>query len=196
MSTDASTNAEVHHDNELTKGRHQEACSVLYKTNIFTFFDLRTVEAFRCSILPEYWTAIRYIDIYAMFYRKDDMKDSVEARSQLQLEAWPHVCATLASMPNLRGLRIFVGNARYLDAGYLLGGRRTELYEVVLRFLQRCKISVGVEVILVSEEATHRHRKQTWDLLGLEEMAAQKLEEELAGKGVNCQIRYNKHMVF
>ncbi|KAH7382338.1 hypothetical protein BKA66DRAFT_118015 [Pyrenochaeta sp. MPI-SDFR-AT-0127] len=150
---------------------YAEACPLLYKTNVFTFFDLRTVAIFRCSIPPKRWNAIRYMDVYAMFYRKDDVKDSVETQSQLQLEAWPNVCAAFASMLDLRSLRILIGNARYLDAGYLLGGRRMELYEVILRFLGRCKMNVGIDVVLMSETDGYRHRKRTWDLLGLEEMA-------------------------
>jgi hypothetical protein len=111
-------------------------------------FDLRTIAVFKASIPPERWDAIRVIEVYAMVYRKDDIVDAVEARSRLQLEAWPTACTALGSTPNLRTLGIVVGNASYLDEGYLAGGRMMGQGEVVERFLGDCKVSAKVEVAL------------------------------------------------
>jgi hypothetical protein len=108
------------------------------------FFDLRAIDVFKASILPERWDTIRSVEIHAAVYRKDDITDAVEATSRLQLE----------SMPNLRMLKIFVGNARYLDGGYLAGGRRTDLVEVVLRFLGAIYVGGTTKVNLASKMGT------------------------------------------
>jgi hypothetical protein len=118
------------------------------------FFDLRAIDVFKASILPERWDTIRSVEIHAAVYRKDDITDAVEATSRLQLEAWPAACTALESMPNLRMLKIFVGNARYLDGGYLAGGRRTDLVEVVLRFLGAIYVGGTTKVNLASKMGT------------------------------------------
>ena len=105
-----------------------------------------------------------------MFYRKDDIKEAVEAKAQLELEAWPSACSALKSLPNLQKVTIFIGNARCLDAGYLLGERKMELHEAVARFLMRCKVKRGLEVVIAGKKSGWGgNGEQRWDVRGLTE---------------------------
>jgi len=83
-----------------------------------------------------------------MSYRKDDIADAVEARSLLQLEAWPDACAALASMPNLRNLKVRLANPQYLDKQYLMG-QRVNTREAVRSFVREIKVKTQLEVILM-----------------------------------------------
>jgi hypothetical protein len=131
------------------------------------FFDLSTIAVFRARLMPMRWNAIRSTEIYAMVYRKDDIRDAAEAKSSLHLEVWPVVCNALGSMSNLRALKIVIGNARYLDRGYLAGGRKTHLVDVVLGFLKMMRISGSAEVSLISRVGTSEHGLSTLGLLKL-----------------------------
>jgi hypothetical protein len=75
---------------------YQEAVQMLYATKTFAFWDLRTVEVFRRSVSLANWRTIREVELYAAFYRRDDIDHAIEARSLLQLEAWPGACDALA----------------------------------------------------------------------------------------------------
>jgi hypothetical protein len=131
------------------------------------FFDLRTISVFKTSLMPTRWNAIRSIEIYAMVYRIDDIRNATEARSSLQLDAWSNVCNALGSMSSLRTLKIVIGNARYLDCGYLAGDRKTHLVEVVLRFLKMMQISGSTVVGLISRVGTSEHGLSILGLLKL-----------------------------
>jgi hypothetical protein len=107
--------------------------------------------------MPTRWNAIRSIEIYAMVYRIDDIRNATEARSSLHL----------GSMSSLRTLKIVIGNARYLDCGYLAGDRKTHLVEVVLRFLKMMQISGSTVVGLISRVGTSEHGLSILGLLKL-----------------------------
>lgn len=89
---------------------------MLYSTNTFTFLDLRIVALLKHSIPPAEWQQIRFVEIHAMFYRRYDIEHAMEARSVLQLEAWPSAYTALASLPRLRKLRIVIAKPSHLDA--------------------------------------------------------------------------------
>jgi hypothetical protein len=131
------------------------------------FFDLRTIAVLKRSLMPTRWNTIRSIEIYAMVYRKDDIMEAVEARSSLQLEAQPAVCNDLGSMSNLRTLKSVIGNARYLDRGYLAGGRETYLVEIVLEFLKMMQISGSTVVSLTSRVGVSEYGSSTLGLVEL-----------------------------
>ena len=127
---------------------YHEAVALLYSTNTFAFWDLRTIAVFKHCIPFRSWQSIRSVEVYAMSYRKDDIADAVEARSLLQLEAWPDACAALASMPNLRNLKVRLANPQYLDKQYLMG-QRVNTREAVRSFVREIKVKTQLEVILM-----------------------------------------------
>ena len=123
-----------------------------------------------------------------MFYRNDDIADAMEAKSHLQLEAWPSACEALASMPNLQKMKILIGNARYLGDEYVLCRPKKHLYEVVLRFLERCRTASRMEVVIVSKCAVRDDTKKLM-FLGLDDGEIVRMEAALKGHGMGCQIR-------
>jgi len=165
---------------------YYEAVDVLYATNKFVFWDLRTVEAFKRSVALERWRLIRDVQVYAAFYRREAVDDAVEAKSMLQLEAWPGACDALGELPNLRRLRISVARPKFLDSGYLTG-RRSDVYAAVLAYLTRCRVGVGIGVYFPGEVVLEGVR-QRWRLEPVKNDDMRRLEVELLGRGVDCRI--------
>jgi hypothetical protein len=143
------------------------------------------IQIFKDSILPQFWERIRDVDVYAMFYRNDDMNDACEARSRLQLDEWSLTCSTLASLPSLRKLRVLVSNPRYLDREYLNGGRRNAPL-AVLGFLLRAQTiplreKKLMEAWLPVKGSGLRGRDSHWDVVPVESDAIRKaLAEEMS----------------
>ncbi|KAF2267826.1 hypothetical protein CC78DRAFT_576839 [Lojkania enalia] len=167
-----------------------EATPILYQTNTFVFWDLRVVQIFKDSILPSRWQRMRSMEIYAFFYRNEDIQGACEARSQLQLTAWPIACSALETLSSLRRLRIFIGNPFYLDSKYLIGGR-TGLYRAVLKFLKECRSvrkNCALEIFLplkrrgVDREASH------WSHYAMKDRYLAALEAELRDTGLDCGV--------
>ncbi|KAH8707620.1 hypothetical protein GQ44DRAFT_763601 [Phaeosphaeriaceae sp. PMI808] len=70
---------------------YHEVVMMLYSTNSFVFWDLRTVSAMERRISLGGWEAVRCVETCATLCRREDIKDVMETRSLLQLEAWPAV---------------------------------------------------------------------------------------------------------
>ncbi|KAF2875558.1 hypothetical protein BDV95DRAFT_591038 [Massariosphaeria phaeospora] len=172
---------------------YAEVFRVLYETNTFVFWDLRTIDVFKNSILPERWTSIRTIDVYAMRYREEDMADAIEARSRLQLEAWPAACAALATLPHVHKLRVFVANPCYLDVAAMTGNR-ANAYQACRAFLLQCKaLSTKTKLELfvtgrrrVGSASTNALASSRWRLRTFRDSEVETLGAELKEAGVNC----------
>lgn len=144
------------------------------------------IPIFKNAILPERWEAIRSVEIYAMCYRKEDIHEIIEARSQLQLRAWSSSCSVLRSLPHLRHLRVFLANPLYLDRSYLTG-RRVTLYEAVLAFLRGLKgLELACEIYTPVKRVGEDREQCLWNLLELNEGDAERLELELKNEGWHC----------
>ncbi|KAF2183229.1 hypothetical protein K469DRAFT_751787 [Zopfia rhizophila CBS 207.26] len=168
---------------------YTEAITILYETNIFVFWDLRVIRIFHDGILPERWQAIRSIEIYAMFYRNEDINDACEASSSLQLHAWPTVCSSLKTLLNLRGLRVFIANPFYLDKQYL-SGHRTGLYQAVAAFLKGCKgieVQGGLEIFLPVKRRGTKRDESHWNHCCIKDELVMALEVELRKAGMDCR---------
>lgn len=168
---------------------YTEALPILYTTNTFAFWDLRVLDIFKSSIPSARWRTIRSVEIYAMFYRHEDIPAACEARSSLQLEAWPSAASALGLLPDLRHLRIWIANPFYLDQKYL-DGDRTGLYAAVRAFLLQCKgvgVRGGLEVVLpVKKRGVARAAR--WNTYALKGECVVKLEEELRSEGLDCRV--------
>lgn len=130
------------------------------------------IQIFKDSVLPQYWERVRTLDVYAMFYRNDDMNDACEARSRLQLDGWSLACSAIASLPSLRKVRILISNPRYLDREYLNGGRRNAPL-AVLGFLLRAQTVLlrekrTMEVWLPVKGSGVRGEDSHWDIVPIE----------------------------
>jgi hypothetical protein len=125
-----------------------------------------------------------------MFYRLDDMPASCEARSILQLEAWPSAISALKSLPRLRYLRIWIANPFYLDQKYL-NGERTGLYAAVRGFLLQLKgvkIKEGLEVVSPLKRMGSTTNNKRWNTKALKKDHLLRLEEELGAEGLDCRV--------
>lgn len=128
-----------------------------------------------------------------MFYRHEDIPAACEARSSLQLEAWPSATSNLERLPDLRYLRIWIANPFYLDQKYL-NGDRTGLYAAVRAFLLQCKgveVKGGLEVVLPVKKkgmARGMARAARWNTYALKDEDVVELEEELRSEGVDCRV--------
>lgn len=125
-----------------------------------------------------------------MYYRKEDIDDACEARSRLQLEAWPTACFTLASLPNFRNFRIFIANPFHLDSNYL-GGNPTSLFEAIVSFLRECKdvrANVCWEVFLPMKRMGKARDIQQWNLRSMEFQELKALGDELRKLNLKCRI--------
>lgn len=123
------------------------------------------------------------MEMYAQFYRNDDMEDAVDARSLLQLEAWPKSCDALATLPHLRMLRIHLANPMYLDEQYLKGERRY-LDDSVIKFVRGINVKAKLE-IYVDAESKVDGRIGQWRIRGIEQETVGKLEAQLEEKRIN-----------
>jgi hypothetical protein len=166
----------------------EEAVTVLYKTNTFVFWDLRTVASFRAGIPEEHWLSIRYINIYAMTYRKDDGEKAVEAKSFLQHNHWHQLCSALATLPRLKRFRIFVGHISFLDKTYLMGGR-ADLDQAVLTFMKQLNgLKSTCEIYFASERCDEERQQCLWNLRGMGNAQRAQLEMELREDGLVCSV--------
>jgi hypothetical protein len=122
-----------------------------------------------------------------MFYRKEDDDHAAEARSLLQLEAWPGSCAALATLPNLRRLRIYVGNPQYLDKQYLMG-QQQDVHKAILEFVKEIRVAIkGLEVYVAEKRLNGSGRDGHWRTRGVCAKVSRKLDCELQDQGINCQ---------
>jgi hypothetical protein len=170
--------------------RYTEAIDLLYKTNTFIFRDLRVLSIFKSSIPSSCWQAIRSINIYAMFYRNEDIRAACEAHSILQLEAWNSAVDALESLPALRSLRIYIANPFYLDLNYL-NGERTGLYAAVSGFLLQLKgvkVKEGWKVVFPAKKSGLATIHERWDIKSVEDEHVLRLEEELRVEGMDCRV--------
>jgi hypothetical protein len=143
------------------------------------------VAVFKRSVALARWHGIREVEIYAAFYRREDIDDAVEASSVLQLEAWPGACDALGSLSNLRRMGIRIARPKYLDGGYLTG-RSSDAYAAVLAFVTGCRMGVSIEVSLpggVMQKGVGQH----WRLIATGAAEMRRLEVELVGRGVDCR---------
>ena len=171
---------------------YQEAASILYMSNTFVFWDLRNVAIFERCIPVGSWQKIRSVEVYAMFYRKEDIDHAVEARSLLQFEVWPGTCAALAALPNLRSLKIFLANPSYLDKQYLTG-RRWDVQKAVLNFARQCRVKLKAEVYLPNEKWRGDGAAERWGLKELNAKDVKRMREQLKEDGINCELLCCSH---
>jgi hypothetical protein len=167
--------------------RYNEAISFLYNSNTFVFWDLRTVDIFRRGILSYQWEAIQSVEIYAMYYRVEDIEEAMRSKSLLQLEAWPSAIAALATLPHLRQLRLFVGNTLHLDSNYINGRRSPRPHESTIAFLEKMKdFSRVSEIFMPLKRKRWARERCLWNLHVLKDM--DKLRRELKEKEVDCNV--------
>jgi hypothetical protein len=166
---------------------YQEAIGLLYSTNTFAVWDLRTVVAFKHGIPTANWQNIRSVEIYAMFHRRDDIDHAVENCSVLQLEAWPSACTALASLPHLRELKILIGKPSHLDAG-CLAGKRIDVPNKVLRFVAECRLRVKLDVCLPAVVSKRQRSRQCWKLEAMTDAEAKRLEARLRVRSIDCTL--------
>lgn len=157
---------------------YQEAVALLYSTNTFVVWDLRTVEVLQRCIPLSSWEAIRSLEVNAMWNRQEDMDLDVWPRALMQLEAWPAACTALASLPNLRSLKILVANPWYLDQKWLTG-QQSNVLQAVLDFVEECKVRVEVMVYLPGMDGQKLETEEKWDLKGLEKRETVRLRQLL-----------------
>ena len=129
-----------------------------------------------------------------MFYRHEDIPSACEARSVLQLEAWPTAVSALESLPDLRTLKIWIGNPFYMDQRYL-NGSKTGLYDAVKAFLVQCK---GVKVngefeVMLPKKKNIAKGDERWNTYALKKDARARLEMELKAEGIECKVFEANH---
>jgi hypothetical protein len=166
---------------------YQEAVGLLYSTNTFAIWDLRTMAVFKRGIPIANWQAIRSVEIYAMFHRRDDIDHATEDCSALQLEAWPSACTALASLPYLRELKILIGKPSHLDAG-CLAGKRIDVPNKVLKFVAECRLRVKLDVFLPAVVSQRQRERQRWKLEAITDAEAKRLEARLRARSIDCTV--------
>jgi hypothetical protein len=157
---------------------YQEAVALLYSTNTFVVWDLRTVEVLQRCIPLSSWEAIRSFEVNAMWYRQEDMDLDVQACALMQLETWPAACTALVSLPSLRSLKILIANPRYLDQKWLTG-QRSNVLQAVLDFVEECKVRVEVTVYLPGLDGQKLETAEKWNLKGLKKRETVRLQQLL-----------------
>jgi hypothetical protein len=174
---------------------YAEAKPILYQTNTFVFWDLRTIKVLRDKLRPDSFAAIRSIDLFLMCYRKDDSAWPFTARNFLQMEAWPSTCNILSKLPGIRNLRIFVANPVHFthDLGVV---DRAEQLESLVTFLACCnRIQTYSPFELYFPQRWKRsHENQHWNLRALSAREISTVEARLKTAGVDCKA-FTSHLL-
>ncbi|PVH96236.1 hypothetical protein DM02DRAFT_617376 [Periconia macrospinosa] len=171
---------------------YNEAISILYQTNTFALWDLRTITAFKDGIPSRSWETIRSIDVYAMNYREDDNAAAVEVRSELECAHWSQSCSALLSLPNLRSLRVFMGNVSKFN-------EESTTYQAALSALRPLR-GVGADCEVYFPEERPERRRSQWRLCRITEEEKRRLEHQLQQEGFRCRVHsgtqlYSEHRV-
>ena len=87
-------------ENKINPHRYSESVDILYSTNIFAFDSPRTFNSFASSILPQNRNVIRRLHI--------DYHIDIEATYTLGAGIWRRSCDTIAGMPTLEELYIWL----------------------------------------------------------------------------------------
>jgi hypothetical protein len=166
---------------------YDEAERILYSTNTFAFWDLRTVATFRRCIPSKSWEMVRAVEMYAMFYRSEEDALAIEARSLLQLEAWPEACGAIAMLSNLRSLKIHFANPQYLDKHYLMG-QRPDASKAILEFVNEVRDKAKqLEIYVGGKGSKNVEGQGHWRLKGINANLARRLQKELRNQGSTCE---------
>ena len=166
--------------------RYNEAISILYQTNTFAVWDLRTITAFKDGIPSRGWETIRSIDLYAMNYRKDDNVAAIGVRSELECAHWSQSCSALLSLPNLRSLRIFIGNVGSFD-------EESTPYQAALWALRPLR-GIRADCEVYFPEGGPEQRRSQWRLCGITDEEKRRLEHQLQQEGLRCRVCSGTHL--
>ncbi|CAI6333041.1 unnamed protein product [Periconia digitata] len=166
---------------------YDEAISILYQNNTFVFWDLRTITIFRDGIRPQRWESIRTVNIYAMTYREDDNAAAVHVRSRLECIHWPRSCCALLSLPNLRSLRIFIGDAHYFEGEDSNEGEWRGGYQGAVPALMHL-VGIGANCEITFPEKEAKQRQNKWGLRGIKGEEGGRLEHQLQEGGIKCRV--------